>query len=45
MFTNVRINPDTIYFKPAEFSGTINDSKFYSEDMLDFLLGDVIPSK
>ena len=48
MFTDVTINPDKIYFKPAAFSGTlnvVNDSKFYSEDMLDFLLGDVIKNK
>lgn len=48
MFKDVTINPDTIYIKPvaASFSGTISsDSKFYSEDMLDFLLGDVIKSK
>ena len=38
--------PDGICFKPAAFSGTISsNSKFYSEDMLDFLLGDVIKDK
>lgn len=40
--------PDGICIKPvgvATFSGTINDAKFYSEDMLDFLLGDVIKDK
>ena len=37
--------PDGICIKPVAFSGTINDSKFYSEDMLDFLLGDVIKDK
>ena len=39
--------PDGIYIKPVTtFSSTISsDSKFYSEDMLDFLLGDVIKSK
>lgn len=44
-FKDVTIIPDSIYIKPVEFSGTINDSKFYSEDMLDFLLGDVIKNK
>ena len=37
--------PDDICIKPVAFSGTINDSKFYSEDMLDFLLEDVMKQK
>ena len=38
--------PDGICIKPVGFSGTItSNSKFYSEDMLDFLLGDVIKDK
>lgn len=44
-FKDVKIIPDSIYIKPVAFSGTINDPKFYSEDMLDFLLGDVIKNK
>lgn len=44
-FKEATIIPDSIYIKPVGFSGTINDTKFYSEDMLDFLLGDVIKNK
>ena len=49
IFKDLTINPDSIYIKPIAYSGTtigtISDSKFYSEDMLDFLLGDVIKNK
>lgn len=44
-FKEATITPDRIYFKPAAFSCTINDTKFYSDDMLDFLLGDIIKNK